>query len=192
MPVIIYLTFRLILRLYCLGYDLHTFQYFLIVLALLLCECAGGVLAAVWPRCLGLQNARGGAVGALQAYYALPDYEQFTAAVDLAQTEVTYKNPLGSSNSFLICLLYSPNIVTMGMANKRVDIYSGYRADTPHSLSSRCPCSWKEILYLSLAAFYTVLRGKTTYDVIPSSPFFSKTKRTGHPHTSKPIICCAT
>lgn len=63
-------------------------QYFLIVLALLLCECAGGVVAAVWPRCVGLQNAQGGAVGSLQAYYALPDYEHWTAAMDLAQTQV--------------------------------------------------------------------------------------------------------
>ncbi|XP_021204850.1 CD151 antigen isoform X1 [Bombyx mori] len=62
--------------------------YFLIVLSLLLCECAGGVLAAVWPRCLGLENARGGSVGALQSYYAMPDFEQFTASVDLAQTEL--------------------------------------------------------------------------------------------------------
>jgi hypothetical protein len=53
-----------------------------------MCECAGGVAVTVWPRCLGLNNASGGAVGALQAYYALPDYEQFTAAVDLAQTKV--------------------------------------------------------------------------------------------------------
>lgn len=55
---------------------------------MLLCECAGGVIAAIWPRCLGLQSTRGGAIGALQSYYALPDYEHFTAAVDLAQTEV--------------------------------------------------------------------------------------------------------
>ncbi|KAL0883808.1 hypothetical protein ABMA27_015898 [Loxostege sticticalis] len=72
---------------YMPGYVILTI-YFLIVLALLMCECAGGVIAAVWPRCLGLQNARGGAVGALQSYYALPDYEQFTAAVDLAQTHL--------------------------------------------------------------------------------------------------------
>ncbi|CAG5009557.1 unnamed protein product [Parnassius apollo] len=70
---------------YMPGYILLTI-YFLVVLSLLLCECAGGVLAAIWPRCVGLQSARGGAVGALQAYYAVPDYEEFTAAVDLAQT----------------------------------------------------------------------------------------------------------
>ncbi|CAB3224997.1 unnamed protein product [Arctia plantaginis] len=62
--------------------------YFLVVLFMLLCECAGGVIAAIWPRCLGLQSTRGGAIGALQSYYALPDYEHFTAAVDLAQTEL--------------------------------------------------------------------------------------------------------
>ncbi|XP_053599610.1 CD151 antigen [Plodia interpunctella] len=72
---------------YLPGYVILTL-YFLVVLSLLLAECAGGVLAAIWPRCLGLQNAQGGAVGALQAYYALPDYEHFTAAVDLAQTQL--------------------------------------------------------------------------------------------------------
>ncbi|XP_068628077.1 tetraspanin-11 [Battus philenor] len=72
---------------YMPGYILLTF-YFLVVLSLLLCECASGVLAAIWPRCVGLQSARGGAVGALQAYYAVPDYEEFTAAVDLAQTHL--------------------------------------------------------------------------------------------------------
>ncbi|XP_037301351.1 tetraspanin-9-like [Manduca sexta] len=72
---------------YIPGYVILTI-YFLVVLSLLLCECAGGIIAAIWPRCLGLQNARGGAVGALQTYYAVPDYEQFTASVDLAQTEL--------------------------------------------------------------------------------------------------------
>lgn len=59
------------------------------MLSLLLCECAGGVVVTLWPRCVGLQNVRGGAVGALQAYYGVPDYEPFTTALDLAQTEVT-------------------------------------------------------------------------------------------------------
>lgn len=51
-----------------------------------------GVLAALWLRCLGLQSARGGAIGALQNYYAVPDYEPFTASVDLVQTEVIPEN----------------------------------------------------------------------------------------------------
>lgn len=59
------------------------------MLALLLCECAAGVLAAIWPRCFGIQSTRGGAVGTLQTYYAVPDYEYFTSAMDLAQTEVS-------------------------------------------------------------------------------------------------------
>lgn len=46
-------------------------------------------MTVVWPRCLGLQSARGGAVAALQTYYAVPEYEQFTASMDLAQTEVS-------------------------------------------------------------------------------------------------------
>ncbi|CAK1551707.1 unnamed protein product [Leptosia nina] len=69
------------------GYIVLTF-YFLVVLSLLLCECAAGVIAAIWPKCLGIQNTRGGAVGALQGYYGVPDYEDFTTAVDLAQTEL--------------------------------------------------------------------------------------------------------
>ncbi|XP_052737965.1 tetraspanin-17 [Bicyclus anynana] len=72
---------------YIPGYIILTF-YFLVVLALLVAECAAGVLAAVWPRCYGVQAARGGAVGALQSYYAVPDFEHFTAALDLAQTEL--------------------------------------------------------------------------------------------------------
>lgn len=64
-------------------------QYFLLVLSLLVGECGAGVLVMVWPRCAGLQSARGGAVAALQAYYAVPEFDQFTASVDLAQTEVT-------------------------------------------------------------------------------------------------------
>lgn len=61
-------------------------------MGLLVCECAGGAAAATWPRCVGGggagDGARGGAVGALQGHYAVPDYEHFTTAVDLAQTEV--------------------------------------------------------------------------------------------------------
>ncbi|XP_063530462.1 CD151 antigen [Cydia strobilella] len=72
---------------YMPSYVILTF-YFLMVLALLVCSCLGGVTAAAWPRCAGLQSARGGAVGALQTYYAVPDYEHFTAALDLAQTEL--------------------------------------------------------------------------------------------------------
>lgn len=53
-----------------------------------MCECASGVLATLWPRCAGLQNARGGAPGALQSHYGVSGYEHFTAAVDLLQTQV--------------------------------------------------------------------------------------------------------
>ncbi|GBP69726.1 hypothetical protein EVAR_79961_1 [Eumeta japonica] len=72
---------------YLPGYIILSF-YFIVVLCLTGGEVACGALAAAWPRCAGLASARGGAVGALQAYYALPDYEHFTAAVDLAQTEL--------------------------------------------------------------------------------------------------------
>ncbi|XP_069355247.1 tetraspanin-11 isoform X2 [Maniola hyperantus] len=72
---------------YLPGYIILTI-YFLVVLALLMCACAAGVVSAVWPRCYGIQGTRGGAVGALQSYYAVPDFEHFTAALDLAQTEL--------------------------------------------------------------------------------------------------------
>ncbi|XP_045763824.1 tetraspanin-17 [Maniola jurtina] len=72
---------------YLPGYVILTI-YFLVVLGLLMCECAAGVVSAVWPRCYGIQGTRGGAVGALQSYYAVPDFEHFTAALDLAQTEL--------------------------------------------------------------------------------------------------------
>ncbi|XP_041973402.1 tetraspanin-17 [Aricia agestis] len=82
---------------YMPGYIILTF-YFLLILGLLLCECAAGVAAAVWPRCFGIQSARGGAVGALQSYYAVPDYEEFTSAVDLAQTELECCGMSGGRN----------------------------------------------------------------------------------------------
>lgn len=51
-------------------------------------QCAACVILIVWPSCIGLQEVRGGAVGALQEGYGLPGSEQFTAAMDLAQTLV--------------------------------------------------------------------------------------------------------
>lgn len=72
------------------------------MLGLLVCECAAGVAAAVWPRCYGVAGARGGAVGALQSYYAVPDFEHFTAALDLAQTEVNTNSTNRIENGIVI------------------------------------------------------------------------------------------
>lgn len=60
------------------------------VLISLVCQCAACVVVVAWPGCVGLAGARGGAVGALQAAYGVPGHEQFTAALDLAQTLVHY------------------------------------------------------------------------------------------------------
>ncbi|CAG9563591.1 unnamed protein product [Danaus chrysippus] len=86
---------------YLPGYAILTI-YFLLIVGLLVCECAGGAAAATWPRCVGgggaPDGARGGAVGALQGYYAVPDYEHFTTAVDLAQTELKCCGMTGARN----------------------------------------------------------------------------------------------
>ncbi|VVD03410.1 unnamed protein product [Leptidea sinapis] len=76
-------------------------QYFLIVLALLLSECAAGVVASIWPRCLGIQNTRGGAVGALQGV-AVP----LSCCVQQAQFS-SYLNPAPLNQSR--CQEVAPN-----------------------------------------------------------------------------------
>lgn len=60
------------------------------VLTAIISQGAACVLVVAWPGCIGLQSARGGAVGALQSSYGIPGQEQFTAAMDLAQTSVNF------------------------------------------------------------------------------------------------------
>lgn len=63
------------------------FQYFLIVITLLLFEFAICLMISLWPQCLGLTLNVTAMVKTLQGYYGIPGEEQFTAAMDLAQVK---------------------------------------------------------------------------------------------------------
>ncbi|XP_053687450.1 CD151 antigen [Sabethes cyaneus] len=60
--------------------------YFLIILCLLIAEFGVCLMITAWPQCLGLNLDETAMVKALQGSYGVPGYEQFTAAMDLAQT----------------------------------------------------------------------------------------------------------
>ncbi|XP_059622300.1 tetraspanin-11 [Phlebotomus argentipes] len=60
--------------------------YFLVVLILLLLEFGMCLLITLWPQCMGLDLDETVMVRALQGSYGVPGKEQFTAAMDLAQT----------------------------------------------------------------------------------------------------------
>ncbi|XP_055694107.1 tetraspanin-11 [Lutzomyia longipalpis] len=60
--------------------------YFLVVLVLLLIEFGICLLITLWPQCMGLDLDETEMVRALQGSYGVPGKEQFTAAMDLAQT----------------------------------------------------------------------------------------------------------
>ncbi|XP_055532357.1 CD151 antigen isoform X2 [Wyeomyia smithii] len=60
--------------------------YFLIILCLLVAEFGVCLMITAWPQCLGLNLDETAMVKALQGSYGVPGYEQFTAAMDLAQT----------------------------------------------------------------------------------------------------------
>lgn len=64
-------------------------QYIVLIVLLLLGECTVCVLAVFWPHILGVDVRTTRLVRALQRSYALPGREQFTAALDLAQTSVS-------------------------------------------------------------------------------------------------------
>ncbi|CAH1111060.1 unnamed protein product [Psylliodes chrysocephalus] len=61
--------------------------YFSIVLLVLVGECAIYVIAWVWPSCMGLGIDVDELIRAVQRNYGIGGQEQFTIAVDLAQTE---------------------------------------------------------------------------------------------------------
>uniref|UniRef100_A0A182JWN9 Tetraspanin n=1 Tax=Anopheles christyi TaxID=43041 RepID=A0A182JWN9_9DIPT len=61
-------------------------MYFLIILSLLVAEFGVCLMITAWPQCLGLNLNETAMVKALQANYGVPGNEQFTAAMDLAQT----------------------------------------------------------------------------------------------------------
>ncbi|XP_017777431.1 PREDICTED: tetraspanin-11 [Nicrophorus vespilloides] len=60
--------------------------YFLLVLLVLVAESALYGIAWIWPQCLGLGIVPEELVRVLQANYGVAGQEQFTAAIDLAQT----------------------------------------------------------------------------------------------------------
>lgn len=58
------------------------------IVLLLIGETTVCVLAVFWPNLLGIDVQQTRLVRALQRSYAVPGREQFTAALDLAQTMV--------------------------------------------------------------------------------------------------------
>ncbi|XP_074041095.1 tetraspanin 68C isoform X2 [Leptinotarsa decemlineata] len=74
----------------CWASCLHNYYlltlYFLIIMIVLVGECAIYVVAWVWPSCMGLGLEVDDLIKALQKNYGISGQEQFTVAVDLAQT----------------------------------------------------------------------------------------------------------
>uniref|UniRef100_A0A0C9R1H1 TSPAN11 protein n=1 Tax=Fopius arisanus TaxID=64838 RepID=A0A0C9R1H1_9HYME len=75
-----------------------TTWYILSLIFLLLGKFACCVVAVFWPHLLGIEIRASKLVRALQRNYALPGREQFTAALDLAQTAFSCCGINGSSN----------------------------------------------------------------------------------------------
>lgn len=63
-------------------------KYLIAIVLLLVGECTVCVLAVFWPHLLGVDVRPTRLIRALQRNYAVPGREQFTAALDLAQTMV--------------------------------------------------------------------------------------------------------
>lgn len=57
-------------------------------MAVLICECCVYAAVSIWPHCLGLSITAVDLIHILQREYGLAGHEQFTAAVDLAQSTV--------------------------------------------------------------------------------------------------------
>ncbi|XP_012255719.1 CD82 antigen-like [Athalia rosae] len=82
----------------CLYNHCITATYVVLIILLLLGECTVCVLAVFWPHVLGVDVRTTRLVRALQRSYAVPGKEQFTAALDLAQTSFSCCGINGSSN----------------------------------------------------------------------------------------------
>ncbi|XP_060523754.1 tetraspanin-11 [Cylas formicarius] len=67
------------------NYYLLTF-YFLLVMIVLVGECAIYIVAWIWPQCVGLGLNADHLAKELQRNYGVSGQDQFTAAIDLAQT----------------------------------------------------------------------------------------------------------
>ncbi|KAK4883014.1 hypothetical protein RN001_006333 [Aquatica leii] len=68
------------------SYFLLTF-YFLIIMIILVGECAIYAISWIWPHCLGLDLDKDELITSLQSNYGVSGQEQFTAAIDLTQTK---------------------------------------------------------------------------------------------------------
>ncbi|XP_026669391.1 CD82 antigen-like isoform X1 [Ceratina calcarata] len=82
----------------CLYNRCVTVSYLIAIILLLFGECTVCVLVVFWPHVLGIDVRPARLVRALQRSYAVPGREQFTAALDLAQTTFGCCGINGSSN----------------------------------------------------------------------------------------------
>lgn len=57
-------------------------------MAMLMFECGIYAAVSIWPHCLGLSVTPVELAHSLQREYGLAGHEQFTAAIDLAQSTV--------------------------------------------------------------------------------------------------------
>ncbi|XP_076227827.1 CD151 antigen isoform X1 [Nomia melanderi] len=82
----------------CLYNRCVTISYLITIVLLLIGECVVCVLVVFWPYVLGIDVRPARLIRALQRSYAVPGREQFTAALDLAQTTFACCGINGSSN----------------------------------------------------------------------------------------------
>ncbi|XP_029173469.1 uncharacterized protein LOC114942301 [Nylanderia fulva] len=82
----------------CLFNRCITISYLVTIILLLLGECTVCIIAVFWPHILGIDVRPARLIRALQRSYAVPGREQFTAALDLAQTTFACCGINGSSN----------------------------------------------------------------------------------------------
>ncbi|XP_046821612.1 tetraspanin-7-like isoform X1 [Vespa crabro] len=82
----------------CLFNQCITISYIVTITLLLLSECTVFIVAIFWPYLLGIDVRPARLIRALQRSYAVPGREQFTAALDLAQTTFSCCGINGSNN----------------------------------------------------------------------------------------------
>ncbi|OXU29298.1 hypothetical protein TSAR_008744 [Trichomalopsis sarcophagae] len=82
----------------CLYNCCITVSYVSVIVLLLIGKCSLCVLVVFWPHLLGVDVRAPRLLRALQRSYALPGREQFTAAIDLAQTSFSCCGINSSSN----------------------------------------------------------------------------------------------
>lgn len=66
------------------------FQYFIIVLSVLVCICSLYAVAWIWPQCMGFSLDPEALMKSVQRNYGVTGQDQLTAAVDLAQASVIF------------------------------------------------------------------------------------------------------